>query len=57
MPATFQFYREQAKRCRDLAAAAIKPMIREGLLEMAADFDRFADELEARPSPSGKAPS
>jgi len=57
MPATSQFYRDQAKRCRDLAAAAIKPMIREGLLEMAADFDRFADELEARPSPSGKAPS
>jgi hypothetical protein len=40
------FFREQAERCRALAREAIKPMIRDGLLQMAADFERMAADLE-----------
>jgi hypothetical protein len=58
MPTRAQFFRDQAQRCRDLAAKAIKAEIRQGLLDMATDFDRFADELDgAGPRSADNAPS
>jgi hypothetical protein len=56
MSARGPFFRDQAKRCRDLAAKAIKAEIRQGLLDMATDFERFADELDG-PRPAENAPS
>ena len=40
--------RKQAQRCRALAAKTVKDEIRQGLLDMATEFDHLADELEAK---------
>lgn len=43
-----RFFREQAARLRALEAQAIKWTIRQGLAEIAADFERIAAELELK---------
>jgi hypothetical protein len=42
-----QFLKDQAERCRSLAAEAIKWTIRDALTTMAADFDRAAQEMDS----------
>jgi hypothetical protein len=45
-----QYFRTQAARCRNLAAEAVKWTIRQGLLDMAEDFERVASEMDAENS-------
>ena len=44
---TTTFLREKAEHCRDLAMIAISDVVREALIECAAEFDVEADRLDA----------
>jgi hypothetical protein len=48
---TPEFYRDQARRIRELAEAATTGSIREQLLEVARQYESLADHAELRKKP------
>jgi hypothetical protein len=52
-----RFFKEQAQRCRALAVDAVKWTVRQGLLDMASDFERLAADMEDTSSPASRIPT
>ena len=47
-----QFFRDQARKCRVFQAEAVRWTVREGLANMAAEFEQIAAELERQERPA-----
>ncbi len=47
--ASADYYRAEAKRCRELAARTPSPEMAKGWLNLAADYDTLVEALESSP--------